>query len=206
MIGRIRAGEVYQLNLCTRLTAALHEPPLDLFVRHRRRGLSPAYGAHLPTGADTTVVSLSPERFLTVSDGEVITSPIKGTTKRSRRPGRLAAALVDQGRRREHHDHRPDAQRPVPGLRAGQRGGDRAPGGAATPGVWHLVSTVTGRLAPECVAADLLAATFPPGSVTGAPKSSAVRAIAAEEARCPRRLHRRGRTGHCRRAGPSSAC
>ena len=49
------------------------------------------------------------------------------------------------------------------------------------PGVWHLVSTVTGALAEGVSPADLLAATFPPGSVTGAPKSSAVRAIAAEE-------------------------
>ena len=51
------------------------------------------------------------------------------------------------------------------------------------PGVWHLVSTVTGVLAAGVSPADLLAATFPPGSVTGAPKSSAVRAIAAEEGR-----------------------
>ena len=53
----------------------------------------------------------------------------------------------------------------------------------AHPGVWHLVSTVTGVLAEGVSTADLLAATFPPGSVTGAPKSSAVRAIAAEEGR-----------------------
>ena len=180
VIGRIRAGEVYQLNLCTRLTAELYDEPLDLFVR-TAGATRPAYGAQLPTGPDTTLVSLSPERFLTVGDGTVITSPIKGTTKRSDDPdgSLLRSSTKDAAENIMITDlMRNDLSRVC------------APGTVAVagllevqphPGVWHLVSTVTGRLPPEATVADLLAATFPPGSVTGAPKSSAVRAIAAEE-------------------------
>jgi para-aminobenzoate synthetase/4-amino-4-deoxychorismate lyase len=180
VIGRIRAGEVYQLNLCTRLTAELYDEPLDLFVR-TAGATRPAYGAQLPTGPDTTLVSLSPERFLTVSGGTVLTSPIKGTTKRGDDPdgSLLRSSTKDAAENIMITDlMRNDLSRVC------------APGTVAVtgllevqphPGVWHLVSTVTGRMPPEATVADLLAATFPPGSVTGAPKSSAVRAIAAEE-------------------------
>lgn len=180
VIGRIRAGEVYQLNLCTRLTAPLLESPLELFVRTAGT-VRPAYGAHLPTGADTALVSLSPERFLTVRDGAVITSPIKGTTKLSEDPdGSLLRGsskdaaenimITDLMRNDLSRVCRPGSVA-VTGLLEIQ----------AHPGVWHLVSTVTGRLGETTSVSDLLAATFPPGSVTGAPKSSAVLAIAAEE-------------------------
>ena len=185
VIGRIRAGEVYQLNLCTRLTGELVVDPLELFLR-TASATRPPYGAHLPTGTETTLVSLSPERFLTVEDGRVITSPIKGTTKRSEDPdgSRLRSSGKDAAENIMITDlMRNDLSRvcvpgsvAVTGLLEIQ----------AHPGVWHLVSTVSGELAEGVSAADLLAATFPPGSVTGAPKSSAVRAIALEEP------HRRG--------------
>ena len=180
VIGRIRAGEVYQLNLCTRLTGELLVGPLQLFVR-TAGATRPAYGAHLPTGPHTTLVSLSPERFLTVGGGRVITSPIKGTTKRSEDPdgSLLRSSAKDAAENVMITDlMRNDLSRVC------------APGSVAVtgllevqphPGVWHLVSTVTGVLADGVGPAELLAATFPPGSVTGAPKSSAVRAIAAEE-------------------------
>ncbi len=182
VIGRIRAGEVYQLNLCTRLTGELLVDPLELFVR-TAAATRPPYGAHLPTGAETTLVSLSPERFLTLDGRRVITSPIKGTTKRSEDPdgSLLRSSAKDAAENIMITDlMRNDLSRVC------------APGSVAVtglleiqphPGVWHLVSTVTGVLAAGVSPADLLAATFPPGSVTGAPKSSAVRAIAAEEGR-----------------------
>ncbi len=180
VVGRIRAGEVYQLNLCTRLTGELTVDPLTLFVRSAG-ATRPAYAAHLPTGPDTTLVSLSPERFVTVTDGRVTTSPIKGTTKRSEDPdgSRLRASAKDAAENVMITDlMRNDLSRVcVPGSVAVTGLLETEP----HPGVWHLVSTVVGDLAPEVAVADLLAATFPPGSVTGAPKSSAVRAIAAEE-------------------------
>ena len=180
VIGRIRAGEVYQLNLCTRLQAELVEPPLELFVRTAGT-LRPSYGAQLPTGPDSTIVSLSPERFLTVRDGLVTTSPIKGTTKRAEDPdgSQLRSSTKDAAENIMITDlMRNDLSRicepgsvTVTGLLEVQ----------PHPGVWHLVSTVQGRLPTDASASELVAATFPPGSVTGAPKSSARSAIAAEE-------------------------
>ena len=180
VIGRIRAGEVYQLNLCTRLRAELLEPPLELFVRTAGT-LRPSYGAQLPTGSDTAVVSLSPERFLTVRDGLVTTSPIKGTTKRTEDPdgSQLRSSTKDAAENIMITDlMRNDLSRvcepgsvTVTGLLEVE----------PHPGVWHLVSTVQGRLPLGASVSQLLAATFPPGSVTGAPKSSARAAIAAEE-------------------------
>jgi para-aminobenzoate synthetase/4-amino-4-deoxychorismate lyase len=181
VIGRIRAGELYQLNLCTRLTAELRTRPLDLFVR-TASALRPAYGSYLPTGPDTILVSLSPERFLTLRGAHVTTSPIKGTTKRAEDPdGRLLRSSTKDAAENIM----------ITDLMRNDLSRVCRPGSVAVtglleirphPGVWHLVSTVTGALVDGATASDLLAATFPPGSVTGAPKSSAVRAITAEEA------------------------
>ena len=129
------------------------------------------------------------------------TSPIKGTTKRSEDPdgSLLRSSAKDAAENIMITDlMRNDLSRVC------------APGSVAVtglleiqphPGVWHLVSTVTGALAEGVSPADLLAATFPPGSVTGAPKSSAVRAIAAEERAARGGLHRCRRSDHGRRSG-----
>ena len=69
------------------------------------------------------------------------------------------------------------------------------------PGLVHLVSTVRARLRPDAGWPDLLAATFPPGSVTGAPKSSALAAIGDLEASAPRAVLRGGGLGGRRPAG-----
>lgn len=180
VIGRIRVGEVYQLNLCTRLRAELAEPPLELFVR-TAGALRPAYGAHLPTGPDSAIASLSPERFLTVRDGLVTTSPIKGTTKRTEDPdgSQLRSSAKDAAENIMITDlMRNDLSRVCePGSVTVTRLLEVQP----HPGVWHLVSTVQGRLPAGTGFGELLAASFPPGSVTGAPKSSATAAIAVEE-------------------------
>ena len=96
------------------------------------------------------------------------------------RPARRVA-LVGQGRGRARDDRRPRAERPVAGLRAGQRALAGTHGPAPLAGVEHLVSTVEGELRPEVGLAALLAATFPGGSVTGAPKIAAVDLIASLE-------------------------
>ena len=182
--GRGRAGDrsdppgrFYQLNLCTRLTR-------ETSARPRRSSCGRPSGSGRRTGADlgrrrptdaTTLVSLSPELFLSVHDGRDHDLADQGHRTARADPDGSRAAVVGQGRRREHHDHRPDAQRPVPGVRAGHGAVDGLLSIQPHPGVWHLVSTVTGRLRAREVAADLLAATFPPGSVTGAPKIAARR-------------------------------
>jgi para-aminobenzoate synthetase/4-amino-4-deoxychorismate lyase len=169
----IRAGELYQVNVCTRLHAEFAGSAAALFAA-AVEALAPHYAGY--TGG---LVSLSPELFLRRRGRQVRTEPIKGTLpadadpRALRRSAKDAAENVmivdlmrnDLGRVCEIGSVRParllDVQR--------------------HPGVWHLVSAVEGRLRPDVGDADLLAATFPPGSVTGAPKLRALQAIAALE-------------------------
>ena len=145
MIGRIRAGEVYQLNLCTRLTGELLVDPLELFVR-TAAATRPAYGAHLPDRLRRRPWSVSARSGSSPSTGgRVTTSPIKGTTKRSEDPdgSLLRSSAKDAAENIMITDlMRNDLSRVC------------APGSVAVtglleiqphPGVWHLVSTVTGR-------------------------------------------------------------
>ena len=177
---RIAAGEVFQANLCVRLEAELDGDVLDLFARalpHAR----PRFGA-LVDG----VVSLSPERFLRRSGRRVQTEPIKGTTPRvGSEPERQRALqlLVASSKDAAEHVMIVDLMRNDLGrVCAYTTISVDPPRVEAHAGVWHLVSTVSGRLRDDVGDGTLLAATFPPGSVTGAPKVQAMKVIAALEA------------------------
>jgi para-aminobenzoate synthetase component 1 len=173
---RIAAGDVYQANLCRVLSAPL-PPGADLagLAAALARGNPAPYAGsvHLPDqGVD--VVSASPELFLARRGDVVESRPIKGT-------GRLAADLQDK-------DTAENVM--IVDLVRNDLGRVCAPGSMEVPallaveehpGLVHLVSTVRGRLRPGVGWVDLLAAAFPPGSVTGAPKSSALRLIAELE-------------------------
>ncbi len=175
-IGRIGRGDFYQVNLCTRLHATTSAGAPAVFATMADR-LRPVYGG-LVCGSRRSVASFSPELFLRVHDGRVFTAPIKGTAPRvddETDSPQLRVSAKDAAENVMIVDlMRNDLSRVcVPGTVA-------VPdllGVEAHPGVWHLVSTVTGRLRPGVDTAELLTATFPPGSVTGAPKQAAVRAI-----------------------------
>jgi para-aminobenzoate synthetase component I len=168
---RIREGEVYQVNLCRVLSAPA---PLDAdpwaLAAVLGQGNPAPYAAVLDVPG-TTVVSASPELFLR-RDGEVLTSaPIKGTAPT---PGELLpkdtaenVMITDLVRNDLQRVCRPGTVE-VTGLLRVER----------HPGLVHLVSTVEGRLQPDRGWAQILGALLPPGSVSGAPKSSALRAIA----------------------------
>ncbi len=179
-VGMIHRGEVYQLNLCTRLRASTTRSPVDLFA-DVVGSLRPAYGGLLTLGDRRALVSCSPELFLTEHDGLVVTAPIKGTTASAGDPTGtlLAGSTKDAAENVMITDlMRNDLSRVcVPGtvMVSDLLGLQRH------PGVWHLVSTVSGRLAAGTPRSELLAATFPPGSVTGAPKRTAVAGIAELE-------------------------
>jgi para-aminobenzoate synthetase / 4-amino-4-deoxychorismate lyase len=175
-VDSIRAGDIYQANVCTRLSATFSGSGAGLCA-DALTTLRPAFGAYVDAG-DRAVASLSPELFLRRRDREVLTAPIKGTWPRSgsqdgaealRRSAKDAAENVmivdlmrnDLGRVCDTGTVRASALLEV----------------QAHPGVWHLVSTVAGRLRPDVTDGELLAATFPPGSVTGAPKLRAVEVI-----------------------------
>lgn len=188
-ISAIRAGELYQVNICGQLTGRLTGSAIELFAAGLAQ-LEPDYAAFLRT-PDRTIVSLSPELFLdrqtVAGQNRVRTAPIKGTRRRTVPGGRLddAAAqqllhsskdraenimIVDLMRNDLSRVCLPGTVRPIELLAV-----------RPAPGVWHLVSDVTGVLRDGVGDPQLLEATFPPGSVTGAPKLRSLELIAELE-------------------------
>jgi para-aminobenzoate synthetase component 1 len=176
----ILAGDCYQVNLAQRFCAHSRDDPWTVYQRMRLENPSP-YGAFLdyPFGQ---VLSSSPERFLRVRGRQVTTRPIKGTRPRGERAAddlALRAQLVNSTKDRAENLMIVD-------LLRNDLGRVCEPGTIEVPGLFevesfatvhHLVSTVTGRLRPECDAIDLLQACFPGGSITGAPKLRAMQII-----------------------------
>jgi para-aminobenzoate synthetase component I len=169
---RIAEGEVYQVNLCRVLTAPL--PPgadIDALSGALARGNpAPHAGTVRLPAHGVEVATASPELYLRRTGRTVWSGPIKGT-------GRTPDDLQDK-------DHAENVM--IVDLVRNDLGRVCATGSVtvprlcaveAHPGLVHLVSTVRGLLRPGAGWPELLAATFPPGSVTGAPKSSALRII-----------------------------
>ena len=184
-ITAIRAGQLYQANVCARFSARLTGAPVELFAAGLHRW-APDYAAFLRT-PDRTLVSLSPELFLQREGEQVRTAPIKGTRRRLG-TGSGAARQADSVAARDLAASVKDRAENVMIVDLMRNDLSRVcrPGSVHTPrllevrpapGVWHLVSEVTGRLAPGATDADLIAACFPPGSVTGAPKLAALELI-----------------------------
>lgn len=178
----IAAGELYQANLTRRMTAPFRGDPWPL-ARLLRTGEPAAFSAYLDAGGGRAIVSASPEPFLAVSAGGLVRSdPIKGTRPRGGSPGddrRLAAELLASAKDRAENTMIVDVLRNDLG-RVCRPGSVRVPRLCRlerTPSVQHLVSTVIGRLAPGRDALDLLAAAFPGGSITGAPKIRAMELV-----------------------------
>ena len=184
----IADGEIYQANLTRRLATPFRGDPWPLYRRLRTGdpALFAAYvdlGASPLTGAPRAIASASPEPFISVSpDGLVATNPIKGTRPRGRDRDddrRLARELLASGKDRAENVMIVDVLRNDLG-RVCVPGSVRVPRLCRlerTAAVQHLVSTVTGSLAPGRDAFDLLAASFPGGSITGAPKIRAMKLL-----------------------------
>jgi para-aminobenzoate synthetase component 1 len=204
----IAAGELYQVNLTRRLAAPFEGEPWSVF-RRLRAGEPAMFTAYLDLGqaagpagpggpggpgsggsvtsARRAILSASPEPFLALdAAGIVRTDPIKGTRPRGRtrqEDRALAAALLASAKDRAENTMIVDVLRNDLG-RVCIPGSVRVPRLwrlERTPSVLHLVSTITGRLATGRDAFDLLAATFPGGSITGAPKIRAMELIESLE-------------------------
>ena len=181
---RIAAGEIFQANLCLRLHGETGARPTDLFAAALDR-VDPPYGAAFATSRGG-IASLSPELFLRRRGREIITGPIKGTIARDPDPAVAAAALQKlRGSVKDAAEHvmivdlmRNDLGRV---CEYGTVVAPRHPTAEPHPGLWHLVSHVRGQLRREVTHADVLRATFPPGSVTGAPKVQSLHVIAELE-------------------------
>jgi para-aminobenzoate synthetase/4-amino-4-deoxychorismate lyase len=174
-VERIIAGEVFQANICLRLEGQIEGDLLDLWVR----AAGPAYAAYV-AGGDRAVASLSPELFLRRSGRTVLTEPVKGTAPLSADPATLAQSAKDRAENVMIVDlMRNDLGRVCEygSIAVGELYEVRP-----AAGVWHLVSSVSGTLREDASTAELLRATFPPGSVTGAPKVRALRVISELEA------------------------
>ena len=173
----IREGDAYQLCLTTRFAVTTAVDPVAAFARLRSR--TPAHHGGLVRSGDVSLASASPERFLEVEDGLVRTRPIKGTRPRgadAQTDAALAAEL--RGSEKERAENimivdlmRNDLSRV---CEPGSVGVDGLLEIESYPAVHQLVSTVSGTLSAGTTVGDLLDATFPAGSMTGAPKLSAM--------------------------------
>ena len=183
--GHIAAGDIYQANLTRRLETPFSADPWPRY-RQLRTGDPSLFSAYLDlgpspeTGRPRALLSASPEPFLSVDTGGLVaTDPIKGTRPRGRDRAEdraLACELLASAKDRAENVMIVDVLRNDLG-RVCRPGSVRVPRLCRlerTAAVQHLVSTVTGQLAPRRDAFDLLAASFPGGSITGAPKIRAM--------------------------------
>ncbi|MEW2011719.1 MULTISPECIES: anthranilate synthase component I family protein [Microbacterium] len=181
----IREGRAYQLCLTTRFETAASVDPVHTYLR--LRAATPAHHGGFLRSGGWALASASPEQFLAVDDGIVRTRPIKGTRPRSAEAERDTALAADlRASVKEQAENvmivdlmRNDLQRVcVPGSVAAERLLEVE----SYPAVHQLVSTVAGRLRPGTTVGQLWDAAFPAGSMTGAPKLSAMQILHRLEA------------------------
>lgn len=181
----VRAGDIFQVNLSRRLTVPCLEEPLRVFDRLVERAPAP-FCAFIDCG-DFAIASDSPERFLMRRGDRIETRPIKGTRARGPSLDDQAQArdLLASAKDRAEHVMIVDLERNDLGriCTTGSVEVPRLAGLEGFPTVWHLVSVVQGTLGGSRTPpggpslADILAATFPGGSISGAPKVRALEII-----------------------------
>ncbi|HEU5078143.1 MAG TPA: aminodeoxychorismate synthase component I [Opitutaceae bacterium] len=187
----IASGDVYQVNLAQRFRGEWRGDALALFSRLRAQTPAP-FAAYLTTSFGH-ILSCSPERFIRLSDGKVETRPIKGTRRRgvsAEEDGRMAAELLASAKERAELLMIVDLERNDLGrvCRPGSIKVTQLYEIETHPTVLHLVGTIRGELREGLDAIDLLRATFPGGSITGAPKIRAMEIIRELE-RTPRDVY-----------------
>jgi anthranilate synthase component 1 len=176
----IHAGECFQIVPSQRFEAETEADPLDIYRVLRTSNPSPYMYLLRFDGFD--VVGCSPEAHLKVAGRRALLHPIAGTRPRGATPGEdtdLAAELIADPKERAEHVMLVD-------LGRNDLGRVCVPGSVQVPEfmaieryshVMHIVSTVVGELSPSCSAFDALVATFPAGTLTGAPKVRAMEII-----------------------------
>ncbi|ROQ41214.1 anthranilate synthase component 1 [Frondihabitans sp. PhB188] len=185
-LAAIDRGDAFVICLTTSASVVTGESDLDLYARLRRS--SPAPRASFIRLGETAVLGASPEEFLRIdAEGRVSTSPIKGTRERS------ADSRLDEARAQELASNRKERAENlmIVDLMRNDLSRVSRPEHVAVSSLFavegfehvhQLVSTVTAVVRPGLTGIDVLRATFPPGSMTGAPKHSVVRILAGLEA------------------------
>ncbi len=180
ILGLIAAGDLYQANLTFPARVRIEGHPLAAYARLRIASRA-GYGAIVSTGTNL-ILSLSPELFFSLDAGALECRPMKGTAQRGDTPEQDAAAkilLADDPKQRAENLMIVDLMRNDLARVA-------VPGSVAVPALFavesyptvhQMVSTITATLAPKIDAIDTLAALFPCGSITGAPKIRAIQAL-----------------------------
>jgi len=176
----IRAGEVFQIQVGQRFSIPTDADSLDVY--RVLRTLNPSPYMYFLRTADVDIVGCSPEALVTVKEGRAVLHPIAGTRKRgetAERDAALAAELVSDPKEQAEHVMLVD-------LARNDLGRVSAPGSVQVvefgaverySHVWHIVSTVESEVADGKDAFDVLTATFPAGTLTGAPKVRAMELI-----------------------------
>jgi para-aminobenzoate synthetase component I len=176
----ISAGDIFQVNLSQRFETDINTPPFELYKRLRQ--INPAPFANYFNFDGVAVVGASPERYLKVRGDWVETRPIKGTKPRGDTPEAdraLGESLLHSAKDRAENIMIVDLERNDIGrvCRYGTVKVTELAILETYPTVFHLTSTVVGQLREDTSLIDLLKATFPGGSITGAPKVRAMEII-----------------------------
>lgn len=181
----IQAGDCYQVNLTRCFSTGYTGDPWPAYRALRTLGAAP-FSAYLTLDQDTTLMCLSPERFISLNGHRVETSPIKGTRARNSDP--QLDELAQRDLRTSQKDRAENLM--IVDLLRNDLGRSCMPGSIhvdrlfdiqSYPTVHHLVSTISGELRSNLSAWDLLRDSFPGGSITGAPKRRAMEVIAELE-------------------------
>lgn len=184
MIHYIIEGDIYVVNMTQQLQIPSPMLPYDMFRQLRVSNPSP-FGAYLNYG-DFQIVCASPERFLQMRRGSVQTRPIKGTRKRGSTPAEDASLRLEL----EQSQKDQSELLMIVDLERNDLNRVCIPGSVKVTElftvetyatVFHLIANVVGQLSPGLTVMDLLEATFPGGSITGAPKLRAMELIDEQE-------------------------
>lgn len=168
---KIAAGDIYQVNLCRVLTANCDQSLQGLSYKLQSDNPAP-YSCYLNL-PNLEIASASPELFLEKNGTQIKCTPIKGTSKSDNfgEKDRAENVMIVDLMRNDFGSICESGSVDVPRLLATE----------AHPGLFHLVSDVVGKLRPEIKWADISKSLLPAGSISGAPKSSALKAIAEIE-------------------------
>ena len=177
---RINSGDCYQVNLTQCFTAQGRGESLAAYLQLRRATTAP-FSAYLDWSSGA-LLSLSPERFISLENGAVLTQPVKGTRPRGKSQDEdrlLARELAASEKDRAENLMIVDLLRNDLGrvCETGSINANQLFTIESFSNVHHMISDVTGRLRPDKDALDLLSSCYPGGSITGAPKLAAMEII-----------------------------